>query len=72
MPPFGAQKVAYCTLKGGLSEGEIRHVGNRLARSQAAVDVLMNVKLSFFDKYLLKKFGTFEFCPYLCISINDK
>ena len=45
MPPFGVQKVAYCTLKGGLSEGEMRHVGNRLARSQAAVDVLMNVKL---------------------------
>ncbi len=37
-----------------------------------AVGLQIFVKLSFFDKYLLKKFGALIYLPYICISKNDK
>jgi hypothetical protein len=64
--------VAFCSVKDGLLQAKTRPFGKRLPQGRAGMDVHTNVKLSFFDKYLLKKFGASGYCPYLCISKNDK
>jgi len=66
------QKAVFWRAKDGLLQRNSWPFATQKTAFRSTANMQTEVKLSFFDKYLLKKFGTYRYCPYLCISKNDK